>query len=126
VFFECGENRVAAIQGFIDIPTSFDYVKGNVTFQGWAANERNSVATVEILVDGDFIGQAQFGYPRPDVQEANPTLFGAASSGWRFTMDTTKLSNARHRLTVRATDSAGLRTEIGSVDFYVANPSPIP
>jgi hypothetical protein len=41
-------------------------------------------------------------------------------------MDTTKLSNARHRLTVRAMDIAGLRTEIGSVDFYVQNATPIP
>ena len=126
VFFECAENRVAAVQGFIDIPVSFDYVKGNVTFQGWAANERASVAAVEILVDGDFIGVAQYGFPRPDVQQANPFLANAINSGWRFTMDTTKLSNARHRLTVRALDTGGLRTEIGSVDFYVQNITAVP
>ncbi len=126
VFFECAENRVAAVQGFIDVPTSFDYVKGNVTFQGWAANERASVAAVEILVDGDFIGQAQYGYPRPDVAQANPQLMNAGFSGWRFTMDTSKLSNSRHRLTVRALDTAGLRTEIGSVDFYVQNTTQVP
>ena len=126
VFFECAEARVAAVQGFIDIPTSFDFVKGNVTFQGWAANEQNTVAAIEIMVDGDFIGQAQYGYPRPDVLQANPFLFNSGNSGWRFTMDTTKLSNARHRLTVRALDISGFRTEIGSVDFYVQNSTPVP
>jgi N-acetylmuramoyl-L-alanine amidase len=126
VFFECAENRVAAVQGFIDIPTQFDYVKGNVTFQGWAANERNNILQVEILVDGNFIGVAQYGFPRPDVQQANPFLNNALNSGWRFTMDTTKLSNARHRLTVRVLDNQNLRTEIGSVDFYVQNTQQIP
>jgi hypothetical protein len=126
VFFECAEDRVASAQGFIDIPVSFDYVKGNVTFQGWTANERGTINAVEIVVDGDFIGQAQYGYPRPDVALANPQLLNAANSGWRFTMDTTKLSNARHRLVVRVMDTGGLRTEIGSVDFYVQNATPVP
>jgi N-acetylmuramoyl-L-alanine amidase len=126
VFFECAEDRVASASGFIDIPVQFDYVRGNVTFQGWAANERGGIVAVEILVDGDFIGVAQYGFPRPDVQLANPGLLNSLNSGWRFTMDTTKLANARHRLTVRALDSAGLRTEIGSVDFYVQNANSIP
>ena len=104
----------------------FDYVKGNVTFQGWAANETSTVATVEIVVDGNFIGQAQYGFPRPDVALSFPTLRNSANSGWRFTMDTTKLSNARHRLTVRVLDTSGFRTEIGSVDFFVQNPNSVP
>jgi len=76
---------------------------------------------VEIIVDGDFIGVAQYGYPRPDVLLAFPFLTNSLNSGWRFTMDTSKLSNARHRLTVRVMTTNSLRTEIGSVDFYVQN-----
>ncbi|MCU1245324.1 MAG: hypothetical protein JWN02_1234, partial [Acidobacteria bacterium] len=68
------------------------------------------------------IGNAEYGFPRPDVQIANPQLFAATNSGWRFTMDTTRLSNARHRLTVRVLDQTNQRTELGSVDFYVSNP----
>jgi hypothetical protein len=79
---------------------------------------------VEIIVDGDFIGVAQYGFPRPDVRQANPGL--GLNSGWKFTMDTTKLANARHRLTVRVLDTAGLRTEIGSVDFFVQNATATP
>ena len=126
VFFQCSEDRVASAAGFIDIPVQFDYVRGNVTFQGWAANERGTVGAVEIIVDGDFIGQAQYGYPRPDVPPSNPSLFNALNSGWKFTMDTTKLANARHRLTVRVLDTSGLRTEIGSVDFFVQNSNSVP
>lgn len=126
VFFECAENRVATAIGFIDVPHTFDYVKGNVTFQGWAVTEGGTISQVEILVDGNFIGPASYGYRRPDVQEAYPFVVNSLNSGWQFTMDTTKLSDARHRLTVRVLTSAGLRTEIGSVDFYVQNLSPTP
>lgn len=124
VFFTCAERDFDfAAVGFIDFPTTFDYVKGNVVFQGWAVDENGGVAAVEMIVDGNYVGAAQFGFPRPDVVEANPQLFnfGAATSGWRFTMDTRLLSNARHRLTVRVLDNQGNRSEIGSVDFYVQN-----
>jgi Bacterial Ig domain len=126
VFFQCATDPVASISGFIDIPATFDYVKGKVTFLGWAASEVDTVQSVEINVDGDFIGIAQYGYPRPDVQAAFPFLVNSLHSGWQFTMDTTKLSNARHRLTVRVLDAGGRRTEIGSVDFYVQNPNSVP
>ena len=128
VNFQCAENRVASAQGFIEVPTTFDFLKGNVTFQGWAISESSlfGIAAVEIVVDGDFMGPAQYGFPRSDVQTAYPFITNSLNSGWRFVMDTTKLSNARHRLTVRTVDSQGLRTEIGSVDFYVQNLAPIP
>jgi hypothetical protein len=108
--------------GFIDIPTTYDYVKGNVVFQGWAVDENGGVSRVEMYIDGNFVGQAQTGFPRSDVQVLNPFLIGAQNSGWRFTMDTTKISNSRHRLTVRTADAQGHTNEIGSVDFYVQNP----
>ncbi|MGH9424586.1 MAG: Ig-like domain-containing protein, partial [Thermoanaerobaculia bacterium] len=67
VFFECAEDRVAAAVGFIDVPRPSDFMSGVVTFQGWAATERNAIVVVEILVDGDFKGSAQLNFPRPDV-----------------------------------------------------------
>lgn len=121
VFFQCGEDRVAAAFGFIDIPTAFDFVKGNVTFQGWALSEIRPVQNIEIIVDGDFVGLAQINFPRSDVQQQYPFIANSLNSGWRFTMDTTKLSNARHRLTVQAVDQLNNKAIIGSVDFYVQN-----
>ncbi len=126
VFFKCAD----AVQdfpsvGFIDIPTTYDYVTGNVTFQGWALDQ-DAVAAVEVMVDGNYVGQAQYGFPRGDVQQQWPNFVASATSGWRFQMDTTALSNARHRLTVRTLDARGNRNEIGSVDFYVFNPTNTP
>jgi hypothetical protein len=126
VFFTCAETSFNfPAQGYIDIPNMHDYVGGNTTFQGWAVDEDGGVLAVDMYIDGNYVGTASYGYPRPDVQVVDPYIFNSQNSGWQFTMDTTKLSNARHRLTVRVRDQKGYAaTEIGSVDFYVQNPPP--
>jgi hypothetical protein len=108
--------------GAIDFPATWDYVAGDVLFRGWAVEDQSTVAAIEITVDGNFMGLAQYGFPRPDVGDQFPHLIGSTNSGWMFQMDTRLLSNARHRLTVRVVDAGGNRAEIGSVDFYVLNP----
>lgn len=127
VFFKCADSSFdAPAFGFIDVPLPImDYVTGKVVFQGWAL-DFDGVAAVELIVDGDYIGQAQYGFPRPDVAAQNPNFLTAPFSGWRFTYDTTKIGNNRHRLTARVLDNRGNRAEIGSVDFYVYNAAPTP
>ncbi len=127
VFFKCADSSFDSPSfGFIDIPSPvMDYVTGNVVFQGWAL-DFDGVVAVEIIVDGNYVGQAQYGFPRSDVHDQNPQFLGSLNSGWRFTMDTTKLSNARHRVTARVLDTRGNRAEIGSTDFYVLNAAPTP
>lgn len=123
VFFQCAEDTFTSpIFGFIDIPTPSDYVKGTITIQGWALGESNVLNGVDIIIDGDRYGAAQMGFPRSDVAQQYPHIFNSGNSGWRFVMDTTKLTNGRHRLTVRGYDLANHAFEIGSQDFYTANP----
>jgi N-acetylmuramoyl-L-alanine amidase len=123
VFFTCvTDTQDFPSFGFIDVPTTYDYVKGNTTFQGWALDENGGVRVVSMFIDGNFVGNSQIALPRPDVAQLWPFIFGSVNSGWRFTMDTTRLSNARHRLTVQVTDGGGHQTIIGSVDFYTQNP----
>lgn len=126
VFFQCALNTITSATGFIDVPQTSDYMKGTVTFQGWALVEGGGLTAVEILVDGDYKGTAQYGFPRPDVAVQYPYLFQSQNSGWRFVIDTTKLANARHRVTVRVLSFNGTRTEIGSTDFYTQNANPTP
>ena len=127
VFFKCADSSFDSPSfGFIDVPMPvLDYITGNTVFQGWAL-DFDGVVTVEMIVDGNYVGQAQYGFPRPDVAAQNPSFLTAGISGWRFTYDTTKLGNNRHRLTARVLDSRGNRAEIGSVDFYVYNAAPTP
>jgi hypothetical protein len=124
VFFACApESQDFPSFGFIDSPRDLAYVKGEITFFGWALDEDSSVRDVEVIVDGLTVGLAQYGLTRTDVQVAYPFIRDSDRSGWRFTLDTTKLSDARHRVTVRVRDGRGRVTEIGSSDFYVDNPN---
>lgn len=128
VWFQCAEtSQDFPSFGYIDTPQNFDYVKGTIVVSGWALDENSrafgeSVQAVEIRVDGTLMGNAVLGYSRPDVRDAYPTFFNSLNSGWRFMLDTTQLSDARHRLTVTTVDRFGNRVVIGSVDFYVDNP----
>lgn len=126
VFFKCAEaTQDFPSVGHIDIPTKHDYVTGRVLFQGWALDQ-DQVAAIEVIVDGNYVGQAQYGFARSDVLAQWPNFINAGMSGWRFEMDTSVLSNARHRVTVRVLDARGNRNEIGSTDFYVYNPTNTP
>jgi hypothetical protein len=127
VWFQCVDQTFNfAGFGFIEYPTAFDYVGGTVVFRGWAVEENENVAAIEVIVDGNFVGQAQYGFPRTDVQDQYPHIRNSRNSGWMFSMDTRRLSNARHKLTVRIVGSTGARSEIGSVEFYVFNNEPAP
>ena len=123
VWFQCVDGNTIDFPGFgaIDFPQTFDYVGGTVLFRGWALEDFSGLAAVEVIVDGTFVGLAQYGFPRTDVGDQFPTIINADFSGWTFSMDTTKLANSIHRLTVRTVDSQGRRSEIASVDFYVTN-----
>jgi len=124
VFFQCADaNQGFPASGFVEFPQTFDFVGGDVVFRGWALGDLG-VASVEVIIDGNFVGAAAYGFPRFDVEEQYPHVFNSRFSGWMFTFDTRRLTNARHRVTVRVLNNQGLRTEIGSVDFYVANNNP--
>ena len=131
VWFQCVDNEFPfAGVGFVEFPGTYEYVGGTILVRGWALQagpaSTSRVTSVEIIVDGVFMGTAQYGYPRPDVGDFYSNITNADNSGWIFSLDTRKLSNARHRLTARAVSARGTKTEIGSVDFYVTNGSPQP
>ncbi len=129
VFFECvGPGVDFPAVGFIEFPTTFDYVTGDILIRGWALEPGNTerVVAVEIIIDGNFVGTAAYGFPRTDIQDAFPQVVNSRNSGWVFSFDTRKLANSRHRVVARVVDSAGNRNEIGAVDFYVQNNGPQP
>ena len=98
----------------------------NLFVNGWAADVEDGapVAQVQILIDGNPIGNASLGDVRTDVASA---LGNAAytNSGWHFTTNIGALTVGTHTVTVIATDSAGAAQQIGSGPITVtANASP--
>ncbi len=109
----------------IDRPSPTSGVFSNAaSFGGWALDTGSGigVATVQVLVDGVFYGNATYGASRPDVC-AVPSFsqaVGCPAVGWNFTLDTTLLANGTHTVQVRAISTTGQQGTV-SGSFSVNN-----
>lgn len=111
----------------IDHPSSSDGAfSGTASFFGWAFNDNDPIATVQLFVDGISKGNAALGGERIDVCTKFPGRPGCPNVGWNAMVDTTSLADGMHTLEVTATTTAGQRAT-ASAAFSVANgPSPGP
>ena len=106
--------------GDIDQPTNYEYINGT-DFQifGWAY-DLQGVASVEVDVDGQVVGSADYGLFRPDVPPKDPRV-PTTNVGFSFILDTTALSNTAHDIVIYVIDRRGNRTEIGRRKAVVNN-----
>ena len=80
------------------------------------------LADIEVMVDGAVVGQTNYPLPRPDVANAHPDVAGAFQSGFQMNLDTTQRApNGAHTISVRAWDTQGLSTVLGSRDVVFSN-----
>lgn len=98
---------------------------GNLHASGWAVdNEQGAPVTrVDILIDGNDVGDANLGAYRPDVADA----YGRSDftySGWNFDHNVGGLSVGTHSLELRAWDNQGVSTNLGYTTFEVTNTVP--
>ena len=85
-------------------------LSGTATLRGWAVSDDASIATVAVAVDGAAVGNASYGDSRNDVCAIYQNRVGCPNVGWSLAVDTTKLSNASHTVSVTATSSLGEQT----------------
>jgi len=71
-------------------------------------------------VDGVLNGTAQYGFARPDVKRVYPA-YNNGNAGYEYTLDTTKLNNGSHTITVRATSKTGKVTTLPGRTVKVTN-----
>ena len=112
--------------GALDAPGPGAIVSGVYTVTGWVvAPSPMQINLVNIVLDGQTIGVARYGLPRPDVAgifsgpNAPPD---AAASGFRFTIDTRGLANGLHTIAFVARSNASIFSGLGSRFFTVNNP----
>ncbi len=86
-------------------PVANATISGTATISGWSF-DNIGLAGVSVYVDGVEVGSATTGGSRPDVASAYPHV-APPDSGWSYQLDSTKLANGAHSLTIRASDSAG-------------------
>ena len=65
----------------------------------------DSVAKVEVLVDGTAAGTATYGSSRTDIATVFPNA--PANAGFTYSLDSTTFSNGAHILNIQVTDATG-------------------
>lgn len=108
--------------GYIDIPgaeQSYD-ASGSFPVTGWAT-DADGVQKVDVLVDGLVMQQAIYGDARPDVAAFFPDFKAILFSAFIAHIDTTRLTDGLHELSVRVTDTQKLSRTIGSRTIQVFN-----
>ena len=98
-----------------------------------ATNEKSAIDSrsfdqVEIWVDGNFIGFADFGLDTPDLDEIYPWLppIYTDNGGFSYDLDTVAagLADGQHELVVWTQDTRDGRSIIGQRSFVLDNQSP--
>jgi len=102
--------------GAIDWPSANESFSGWKDCSGWAIDYESGVSRVELLVDGNRIGDANYPTNRDD---GNP--------GWTFRWDSSTVSAGSHTFTCRLTNGAGLTASIDrTINVIGANQAPNP
>jgi hypothetical protein len=127
VIFDCNDDPDDPAIGDIITPEHMELVAGVVEVTGFADDTR-TIEAVEIWVDGNFIGFADFGLPSPDYEEQYPWLPTSTprNSGFRYELDTVaaNLADGEHILVVQVRDSKDYLTIIGERRFVLDNQNP--
>jgi hypothetical protein len=106
--------------GALETPDHNATLTANAIGTGWAL-DNVGVTSIEVLVDGQKVTDATYDILRPDIAAVWGSFPHAANAGFRFILDTTRLTNGEHRLSVRVFDAQGNSTVIGSRPFQVQN-----
>lgn len=124
IIFDCDDDPNRPTWGDIWQPEWMERVQGTVRVSGWALDfEYLESDSIEIWVDGIFIGRAIYGLPSPDVQAMFPWFSATFTrrAGWEFDLDTTLLSDGEHQLVVIAEDYYLGRNVFAQRPFVVDN-----
>ena len=97
--------------GYIDVPVPNQTISGKIEIAGWALDEIK-IDRVEIYLDGQSIGNATYGNPRPDVEHDYPGRPGTPNFGFIFILDTTSYSNGSHTIEAIAINSSGNKSPL--------------
>jgi len=124
VSFFCDENTGnEGAFGFIDNPDNGELTYGITNVFGWAL-DGEGIFALEVWLDGNYVGNAAYGFSRPDVLSAYPGYPDSLAAGWLFLLDTSLTSDGLHHLQAVAVDDDGASNIIGERYFEIRNEVP--
>ena len=95
--------------GWVDQPVVDTQIDTTLLVSGWAINEGDGLASISVLLDGESIGEANYGIVREDVVtamkvETDPNM---PNLGFEFSIPTSELAKGRAVLSLRANGVSG-------------------
>lgn len=95
--------------GWVDQPNADARIDDELVVTGWAINEGHGLASVSVLLDGESIGEANYGLPREDVVKAmdvqtDPNI---PNLGFEFSIPVSDLPKGPVELSLRAVGVSG-------------------
>lgn len=107
--------------GWVDQPEDKALIAGDLLVSGWVINEGAGVHSVELILDGSSIGMAQYGSPRPDVEEAMGVRSdpNAPNLGFAMQIPKSELAAGEHQLQLKTTSNSGEEQVFGQRRIFV-------
>lgn len=105
-------------EGEVESINDNDEVNGNLQISGWYVYSKN-ISKVDILVDGNEVGKATLS-SRPDLQDKYPEC-PTDKSQFVYNLDTTKLTNGKHKISTVATGTDGTKKSTVERNVVVKN-----
>ena len=108
----------------VEAPSNGASVSGTILVKGWALDNLTSPGTnlggVDVQVDGSSLGNATYGWFRPDICGSYPGWPDCPNAGFAYLVDTSKLSVGQHTVSVCATDTDLLQTDTGCANLNIS------
>lgn len=96
------------MEGGLDLPEPDDVSYGIVLVGGWAVSHAGTIAGIHVLLDRQPLGDAPYGWKRPDVTAARTHLREVACGfNAHFYVDTSRGGHGRKKISVNIEDSDG-------------------
>ncbi|WP_180960453.1 C39 family peptidase [Neobacillus cucumis] len=106
-------------KGDINKPGTNAIINETYNLSGWFVDE-SGVSKIEVLVDGKVVGRAVYGDARADVKKVYP-VYNNGNAGFHYALDTKKLSNGKHTITVKETGKNGWTNTLPGKVVTVSN-----
>ena len=118
------EQRPISSIGSLDTPKKGQDATGPVVFSGWAFNDAAGVARVELLMDGEAVGQARYGGPFPSVRRVFEDSADTTrpNVGFETTWDSRGVEKSWRWAAIRVTSKYGLVDDLETRRIRVSHP----
>ncbi|WP_303863963.1 Ig-like domain-containing protein [Alkalibaculum bacchi] len=108
---------------YIDTPKMNEIIQNkSIRVSGWALNA-SGIKEVNILIDGQLMGNAKIGLERRDVDKAYPGYTNGVNSGFEYILDINNVKQGNRHITVQA---VGIDGTIQSSSIYINMNKPEP